>query len=295
MFKTPLIFIFIFLFLKADSFSSELALEIDPYYTNLGYYFDIGEKEENLGRKSEFEIYSYLLKNIYRPKTLVFESSFNPLPYLGTVIKRSYPQMYKDAYVGDNFNWIKAVTAGFEEPWAFSVFFGNVVGFDSIRKEFLGKRKGYSGILFDFGDYHIRDNSLIYDKWVSVEIKLKGEQIIEERTLSWSYRFGFKFHSRNYIKDEFFIGIKRQRTDYKPAGFWYENCGVELTSSFSQDNLKPIRHLFIVDKKIPLKNKRASFSIGAGFIWDSYKKYSDDYGYKNRDSFQFLLRPNIEF
>ena len=76
------ILIFIFLFLKTLVFSSEFEIELDPYYTNIGYYLDIGEKEENLGKRSEFEIYSYLLKNIYRPKTLVLESSFNPLPYI---------------------------------------------------------------------------------------------------------------------------------------------------------------------------------------------------------------------
>jgi len=282
-------------FLNIPVFSSELELEIDPYYTNLGLYIDLGGNEENLGKRSEFEIYSHLLKNIYKPKTLVLETSFNPMPYLGTVIKRNYPDTYKDAYVSDNFNWIKALTAGFEEPWAFSLFLGNVVEFDSIKKEFMGKRKGYSGLLFDFGDYHIRENTLIYDKWFSVEIKLKGEQIIEERSLFWSYRIGAKFHSKRYITDEVFAGIRRQRTDYKRNGLWYENCGAEITASFSKIDLKPIRYLFMIDKKFPFKNKRVAFSLGVGFVWDSYRKYSDLNEYRKKDDFQFIIRPNMEF
>jgi hypothetical protein len=31
--------------------------------------------------------------------------------------------------VSDNFNWIKALTAGFEEPWAASLLAGNVANF----------------------------------------------------------------------------------------------------------------------------------------------------------------------
>jgi len=34
------------------------------------------------------------------------------------------------------------------------------VEFDSIKKSYEGKRKGYSGLLIDMGDYHIKDNIL---------------------------------------------------------------------------------------------------------------------------------------
>lgn len=280
-------------FLNLHSFDYQL--ELDPYYSNFGIYKEFKGEIVYLGKKDEFEIYRYLLKNIYKPKSIVFEFSFNPLPYLGTFIKRNYYEFYTKTQVSDNLNLVRAVTSGFEEPWAFSVFLGNVVEFDSIKKSYLGKRKGYSGLLFDFGDYHIRDNTLIYDKWVNIEVKLKGEQVIEERTLLWSFRFGVKFHERDFIKDSFFVGVKRKRTDYKYTGMWYENCGIEFVSSFDINNFDLINTMLLIEKKFPSKSKRFAFSIGTGFVWDSNKRYSNIKVDKNSDNFQFIIRPNIEF
>ncbi|PIS46980.1 MAG: hypothetical protein COT17_05750 [Elusimicrobia bacterium CG08_land_8_20_14_0_20_51_18] len=271
-------------------------LQLDPYYTAAGMYNSLTEKPiEKLTGKSESEIYKYLLENIYKPRTLVFEISLNPLPYAGTFVKRNYRNFYEDAQLTSNFNYIQALTAGFEEPWAFSVFLGNVVEFDSIKKSFEGKRKGYSGLLLDMGDYHIKDNELVYDRWIQGEVKLKGEQILRDRSLVWSFRVGGKLHDRSWIKDSVFFGFRRSRTDFKKTGRWYENSGFELTSSFSRDKLEAIRHYFLVEKKIPSEKKRYAFTLGLGFVWDSDKKYSIKNGGDARNGFQFILRPNLEF
>lgn len=281
-------------FLFSQDKKTTYELQLDPYYTAFGMYNNLSDKPiPHLGEKKESEIYYYLLKNIYKPRTLVFEASFNPLPYLGTVVKRSYKDFYEDAQLTPNFNYVQAITAGFEEPWAFSIFFGNVVEFDSIKKSIFGQRKGYSGLLFDFGDYHIKDNILIPDKWVQAEIKLKGEQILEKRTLIWSFRIGTKIHQRSWIRDSIFLGIKRSRTDYKPKGYWFENCGIELTASFASNTFEPINYSFLIEKKFPSKTKRYAFSLGLGFVWDSNKKYTNE----NIESttFNLILRPNLEF
>jgi len=47
------------------------------------------------------------------------------MPYFGTYIKE-HKNLYDRAQVSDNFNWAKAFTAGFEEPWAASLLAGNV-------------------------------------------------------------------------------------------------------------------------------------------------------------------------
>lgn len=276
-------------------------IELDPYYSAVGVYNSLtGKPIPHLEADSELEIYRELIAKFYQPRTLIIEASLNPLPYAGTLIKRHQPGFYEDMQWGENFNVVQAATAGFEEPWALSIFLGNVVSFDTINKSLQGKRNGYSGLLIDLGTHHIKDNVLIKENWMQVEGKLKGEQILADRSLRWSFRGGAKFHESRYIADSFFVGFRRSRTDFKEKGsFWLLNSGFEYTSDFSQKKLEPIRHYLVVDKKFPFKNSRRAFTLGLGFVWTADKKYSgplsDSAAGGKSHSFQFILRPNLEF
>ena len=291
-----------FLLTIGNLFSGEktttFELQLDPYYSAFGMYNClIAEEMEHLSGKTESQIYAHLLKKFYLPRILVFEISVNPLPYGGTLIKKHHNGFYNNTQVSDSLNLVKSVTAGFEEPWAFSIFLGNVVSFDSIKKDFSGKRKGYSGFLLDFGNQHIKDNSLISDNWIQTEVKLKGEQILTNRSLTWSFRVGSKFHSNSDISDSFFVGFRRSRTDFKQSGnFLLNNSGFEYASYFSQDKFKPIKHLFLVNKKFPFKKSRKAFSLGLGFVWESDNKYSGNLAASDTsNNFQIIIRPNLEF
>jgi len=279
-------------------------VELDPYYSAVGVYNSLtGKPIPHLEVDSELEIYRELVSKFYQPRTLILEASLNPLPYAGTLIKKHRPGFYNDMQWTGNFNAVHAVTAGFEEPWALSLFLGNVVSFDTINKAFRGKRNGYSGLLFNYGNYHIKDDALIRDNWLEMEGKLKGEQILADRSLRWSFRGGAKFHENRYIADSFYIGFRRSRTDFKGSGknnFWLHNSGFEYVSDFSQKKLEPTRHLLVADKKFPFKRSRMAFTLGLGFVWTADKKYSGPLsnsraGVKTPNSLQFILRPNLEF
>ncbi|HAT73055.1 MAG TPA: hypothetical protein DCS63_09595 [Elusimicrobia bacterium] len=294
------------LYAAADEVSEKktsIEIELDPYYSAVGVYNSLtGKPIPHLEVDSELDIYKELISKFYLPRTLIVEASLNPLPYAGTLVRRHQPGFYRDMQWTSNFNAVQAVTAGFEEPWALSVFLGNVVSFDTINKAFRGKRNGYSGLLLDLGTHHIMNNTLIRDNWIQMEGKLKGEQILADRSLRWSFRGGAKFHENRHIADSFFVGFRRSRTDFKQRGgsFWLHNSGFEYVSDFSQKKLEPIRHYLVLDKKFPMKNSRMAFTLGLGFVWTADKKYSGPLsnsaaGTKTPNSFQFILRPNLEF
>lgn len=279
-------------------------IELDPYYSAVGVYNSLtGKPIQHLKVKNELSIYRELISKFYLPRTFIVEASLNPLPYAGTLIRRHQPGFYEDMQWSESFNFVRAVTVGFEEPWALSLFLGNVVSFDTINKPLQGKRNGYSGILVDLGTHHIKDNILIRDKWVQMEAKLKGEQILEKRSLRWSFRGGMKFHDNPYIADSFFLGFRRSRTDFDERAtdsFWLHNSGFEYTSDFTQDRFEPVRHMLIVDKKFPFRNSRKAFTLGLGFVWTADKKYSGPLsnstaGVSSTSAFQFIIRPNLEF
>jgi hypothetical protein len=67
-------------------------------------------------------------------------------------------------------------------------------------------------------------------------------------------------------------------------------------ADFSRMKLEPLRHFFLLEKKFPLAKRRV-FALGAGFVWTSNKKYTGALTDKDasHNSFQFILRPNLEF
>ena len=273
-------------------------VELDPYYASVGVYRSLtGKPIPHRRGLSEIEIYRDLIRNFYKPRTLVLEASLNPLPYAGALIRRHQPSFYSHMTVSDNLNAVEALTAGFEDPWALSLFFGNVVTFESINKSLQGKRTGYSGILLNAGNEHIKNNLLIRDNWFEIEGKLKGEQYLTDRTLRWSFRGGLKAHENRHIADSFYLGFRRSRTDFGAStNFWLNNSGFEYVADFSQMELEPLRHFFLVEKKFSL-GKRSVLSLGTGFVWTSNKKYSGALADKDagHNSFQLMLRPNLEF
>jgi hypothetical protein len=275
----------------------KLEFEPDAYYSSLGLYIALtSDPIPHVGEKSEKDLYLTLLSRAYAPRFLVIEGSVNPLPYAGTYIRERNESFYENAQTTGSFNWLQAVTAGFEEPYAVSVFLGNVVDF-SIPEEKGSKGIGYSGLLYSRGTYHIRNNTLIRDDWWETEWKVKGDRKTQDQKLSWSFRFGAKLHGNPDITDIYYLSFRRSRLDYRPKdSSIFNNSGFEYTMDLERGTFTPIRHYFYVDKKWPFENKKMAFALATGFVWESAKKYTGALAADHSGSqTQIILRPNIEF
>jgi len=249
-----------------------------------------------VGEKSEAEIYATLLSRAaLLPRFVVFEASVNPLPYLGVYIKRNEPGLYENAQISGSFNWVQALTAGFEEPYALSLLAGNVVAFD-VRGSSEVKGLGYSGYLYSIGNYHIKDNTLIHDRWHEMEWKLKGDRKSPVKKLSWSFRIGAKLHGHPDILDILYLSFRRSRLDYRlDESSLLHNSGFEYTVDLNLGSYSPVRHYFTVDKKWPIENKQMAFTLALGFIRESAARYSGPLANGEGNNFQFLVQPNIAF
>jgi hypothetical protein len=283
----------------ADTFKRfELIFEPDAYYTDIDLIIGLTKSPiPQLGEMTESEIYGALLSRAaVLPQFLVIEASVNPMPYLGTYIRAHNENFYEDAQISGSFNWVKAVTAGFEEPYAVSLLAGNVANF-YVPGVSDTKGLGYSGYLFSMGNYHIKDNTLIQDQWREYEWKIKGDRKSPVKKLSWSFRIGAKLHGNPNITDIFYLSVRRSRTDYQlEENTLFNNSGFEYTYDMDRRTFSAIRHYFFVDKKWPFQNKQMAFALAAGFVWESVKKYTGVLAAgREKDDFQFILRPNIEF
>jgi len=276
----------------------KFVFEPDAYYTDLDLIISLTTAPlPHLGEMTESEIYGALLSRAaVIPQFMVIEASINPMPYLGTYVRKHNPSFYDDAQVSGSFNWVKALTAGFEEPWAFSILAGNVANFrDPGSKDTKGL--GYSGYLFSAGNYHIKDNVLIKDDWREFEWKMKGDRKSPVKKLSWSFRIGAKLHGNPDITDIIYLSVRRSRVDYRPEEpSLFNNSGFEYTYDMDQRNLNGIRHFFLLDKKWPFGSSQEAFSLAFGFVWESAKKYTGELAAgREKNDFQVILRPNIEF
>ncbi|OQA92380.1 MAG: hypothetical protein BWY26_00298 [Elusimicrobia bacterium ADurb.Bin231] len=295
-----------FIFIPAKSFSKtvyskklgdiEFETELDAYYTALDFYIPLTDKPiPCLEEEKESAIYKKMFTSP-KPRFAVIEFSVYPMPCSGIFIKKNYKNIYDKAEISDDLNLVKSLCAGFEEPYAVSAFIGDVVSFrPEGSKDIQGK--GYTGFLFSFGNYHIKDNESISDNWFEFELKAKGDRISETQKLTWSLRGGSKIHYNADIEDVIYFSIRRDRTDFLRSGFsLLENSNFEYILDLGWRNFNAVRHLFTVGKKFPLKNKKQAFSITMGVLWESGIKYLGDLkGIGDEKKSQIVFRPNFEF
>jgi hypothetical protein len=270
-----------------------LLLELGAYYTSAGVYLPLSrEPVPHVGERGEVDLYWAILPRTVVPRFLVLEVSVNPMPCLGLLVRDRSPGLYGRSQLDANTNLVRAVTAGFEEPWAASLFLGNVVNFDVPGSGDV-EGKGYFGAVVSGGNWHIKDNLAVDDPWLETELKLKGDRRSQVKKLSWSFRVGVKLHANPDVVDTAFVGIRRGRVDYAGGPALLANSGVEYRFDAALDG-RPLRHRLLVDKKWPLGGRVAA-SLAVGVLWDEGRSYRGALAADAPERLQLLVRPNVEF
>ncbi len=278
---------------------TSLDLELDAYYSSLGLTipFVKGGEEADV-EKSEIKTYRDMLVKALVPRYLILEASLNPMPLAGVLIRDRAERFYQEAQVSPSLNLVEAMTAGFEEPYALSLFLGKVIDFAPGRRSLLGRaQKGYVGYLASVGNYHIMNNLLIPDRWLELEAKVKGDQESKRRKMSWSFRFGRKFHENPEVLDVYYVGIRRNRVDFEKTRYSFLlSSAIEYRVDFNRESLEPVGHYVMLEKNFPLRKRRWTLSLGLGYLWQSQDKYSGGLARRRRRTdAQALLRPNLKF
>ncbi len=284
------------IFWSVGSLAGEWEYEIDPYYSNIAYYQTLDDSPiPELGERSEAQVYADLFFRSYLPRFFLLEASVNPFPILGVALKSDdAADVYEDMNVTRKLNLVEVVTAGFEEPYALSLFLGNMVKY-RVQGDEISQSKGFMGYLASYGHLHIRRNELVQDRWGEFEWKLKGDRITEGRLLSWSFRVGVKIHDNPYVTDEFYVALKRERVEEGGDIYsWVKNGGIEFKYRVDQKTGKTIGQQLIIDKKIPITKKGWVVSFGIGFVRETRAKYSGPLSFEESNT-AFVLRPSIAF
>lgn len=276
----------------------EFVWELDPYYSEVSLHIPLTDDPiPEVSDVSEFEVYARLLAGSLVPRYMLVEAAVFPMPLAGVALKRYATDFYRAFDVGSrDFNLLEAVTEGFQEPYAVSALFGNIVSFVRPGEEKICSNKGYTGYMVSYSNQHIKRNELIPDHSLELEWKTKGDRIFRDEKLSWSFRAGVKLHDNPRISDTFYLGFRRNNLDFK-AGFlsFLENSDFNTRWDFSTRDARLLRQEYVVGKKFPLASWRVALRLDAGIIWESVALYSGSLRDRDHQSVRGVLRPNIEF
>ena len=283
----------------AESSGIEVTWDKDPYYSDVDIDIPLTDSPiPTIRSDSEAVIYRDLIEGSLVPRYMLLEGSVYPMPILGTYIRSHSPWLYQQGEISrTGVNLIESATAGFQEPWAMSAFFGNIANLERPGQDQQGNNNlGYTGYLISAGAQHIKNNVLIQDIWYELEWKIKGDLNDHAEKLSWSFRIGGKFNANPYITDTVYVGIHRTNLDFnQPFLSWLKNSDVDLQVSFSKDSGRVIREELIFGKKYPFPKLGYSLTLDMGFIWDSVEEYSGPLRTDKRSSTTLVLRPGLEF
>jgi hypothetical protein len=278
--------------------ATEVMWEFDPYYTSIGLHIPLTtEPIPTITSDSEVEIYTTLIEGSAIPRYMLLEASVYPMPVLGTYLKNQTPDFYNQWGIGNGgINLLESATAGFQEPWAISAFFGNMAKLVRPGETRTGNNMGYTGYLLSAGAKHIKENVLISDNWLELEWKVKGKRNFPNDKLEWSFRVGGKFHDSPNITNVIYAGIHRNNLNANfPFFDWIKNTELDMKAHFSQLDGKLIRAEIVAGKKYPLTHKDYTPTLNIGFIWSSPHEYSGILADRNNSTVTLVFRPSIEF
>ena len=296
---------FVILFILIGIWSSLLAdnpieydYELDAYYSNISAFIDL-DRDNNITDATSFsetQIYTDLILKTFNPNIFLLEASVHPMGIGGLYFRQNHEDMYDKAKIQD-FNLVKSVTVGFEEPYSLSFFVGRMMVFKNKKDDHIGKNRAYIGYLVTIGDYSIKDNLAHYDKWYNLEFKLKGTRDKQDRDLDWSFRVGTRIHQNTNFENSVYIGARRSSIDYKKSAwsFMYNNSFSTMLA-VNAKSFKLSEAELMLEKKWPLSwSEKVSFGLGLGYLYNSGEKYSGALKDEGIDNHQLILRPNFKW
>ena len=275
----------------------EFDYEVDAYYSNVSAFIDL-DRDANItdgSKMTELELYKSLFFDSFSPNIFLMEISVHPMGIAGLYFRDANEDLYTKVKVQD-FNIIKALTAGFAEPYSFSFFLGHMMVFSKKNSTRPGNNRAYTGILFTVGDKIIKDNKSYDDGWLNIEFKLKGTRDKVNADLDWSFRVGSRVHQNGNFTDSLYIGARRKSIDYDKSIFsLIYNSAFSSMIAISADTFNIIEGELIVDKVYPTSVEGLSLSFGVGYLFTSDEKYLGALKDEGVDNHQLIFRPNFKY
>ena len=287
----------------------QLTFDIYKPFTSLYLNFKRLQEPVALKKGEEGNIYLSLGRRLIFPGYLLFQATGYPLSALSSYFETDRYKSYNRFNINGNFNVLRSFGAGFEEPYAFSLFLGNVLFLayeDRSERRLKQSGSALAGFLISSGKHQIYNNIYLHDSWYQIELMLVGNlNEPKRRKISWNFRLGAKLHQNEFLQDVFTLTIERSHTDWRSTRWSLaKNSTFKYQAHFpipsSKEGTPASSHLITYGKKFPFKvfQRKMFFVLGLGVRLEWTKFYNhdlDQFDAEPKSQLIWLIQPNLEF
>ncbi|UCE07508.1 MAG: hypothetical protein JSW07_05585 [bacterium] len=262
-----------------------------------------------LQKGEEIDIYSRLGRRLLFPSYLLLQASGYSLSALSSYLETDHLNHFNRFRIHEQINLLRSIGVGFEEPYAFSLFLGNILFlsyYDSSQTKRKQSGSALAGFLVSTGKHQIYNNIYLHDQWYQIELMLIGNlNEPQRRHVSWNFRIGAKFHQTKLLRNKFTLSIERSYTDwwgtglsiFKNSVFNYQG---HFPMPFTENKTPSASQLITYGKKFPTKlfKRKVFFVLSLGVRWEWVRFYDHDLNQFELDpssQFIWLIQPNVEF
>lgn len=233
-------------------------------------------RDVTIWQDNELAMYGNLLRQSLNPSHVLLEATVYPTATLSTWLETDQPDLYHRFNITEQFNAVRSLGAGYQEPWSLSLFLGRVTAFWDLNEqdELVVASTGVSGLVLTGGFHQLFDNSVVQQPWTLLEWKLKGSGLQDQRERSWNLRLGYRWPGLEAVPSTIMLALYRQRTNRQTAT-WVLRRNSETALEFqlppSRWRSGLTRFLLEYGKYYPLKGRLAGIKIG--YLYQQYRPY----------------------
>ncbi|MBL8994161.1 MAG: hypothetical protein JNM63_12535, partial [Spirochaetia bacterium] len=254
-----------------------------------------------------------LLKTSVIPRVIGVELSAFPLPILAAAIGTGAPTTYQSMTANNTFNWIKALTVKYWEPWAVSVFLGNNLKYkpakplssnrdplilDPLTADEVAKGEGriQSGLLVSFSPHYLFNNVFVQKSWLETELRFRDRIRTRTKTSEWDFRLGARFSLAPEIEHIVYASAVKDRGDYfSPKFMLFENTRFEFRFDKGLGANNFWRFALTIGKSFPFKDSHFALSFPIGIIFNINSPYAAGSAWGNQDLVNIVFMPGFRF
>jgi len=271
------------------------------FYRSYGSLFvDLDEESDFiLWEEDEVKLYKDLARRSLKPGYFLIELTGYPLATFSAWMESELNSQYHYFDIGDKFNLIRSLGAGYQEPWSTSVFLGQLATFWDIdaQGDLIMAANGAAGMVITGRFQQLFDNSIVNGSWFRVEWKIKGEGIEGARRRFWDIKAGFRFYGIPEIHNTANLSLKRQRTDNEIVGVrMLKNSmmAIDLQLPVSEINSGLTRAMVEYVRYVPFKTVLMGLKVG--FIYENRMHYDielQSFDGERKRSWELIIQPMI--
>ena len=243
-------------------------------------YVDLDPTPEiNLWDENEFRLYKQLMIRSLKPGFIAIEMTGYPLASLSALMEKKQGEFFSSLTLGEDFNILRSLGAGVQEPWSMSLFIGQLADFLEVteKEEVVRAASGASGLVITGGLYQLFDNCFVPSNWFRLEWKLKGGGERGSKRQEWDIKAGYRNYGLPDISNTISFVFSRLRADRNDT-----NWGLTKNSLSAVDLQIPVsgfdsgfsRILVSYGKIVPFKGKFVGLKIG--FAYENRRKYDGE-------------------